>query len=315
MESSSFQAWLDMLTMNSEHTAKTYKKAILLFCKEQQTTPEALLNMKEELRNRLITYAKKKGPTLGSLTASAVKSWLEFNGIYLPYRFRIKNIVRYRETVPTPEQIETLLLHADLKTRAIAALIAFSGLRPEAIGNANGTDGLRLKDLPELKIEGKNLGFTDETARIIVRETLSKARHRYFTFLPKRGTNYILAYLKTRKKLNENDPLIAAKDGDFLKTESISKAIRRAMDRAGLEDFRPYDLRHYFATRMLLAEAGGVLPREYRVFWMGHKGDIEARYTLNKYTLPKELVLDMKLKFERAHELFFRSEDNAAKQA
>jgi integrase len=147
-----------------------------------------------------------------------------------------------------------------------------------------------------------------------VREDLSKARHRYFTLLPRRGTDYILAYLRTRKELNENDPLIAAKDG-FLKTESISKAIRRVMDRAGLEDFRPYDLRHYFATRMLLAEAGGVLPREYRVFWMGHKGDIEARYTLNKYTLPKELILDMKLKFERTHELFFRSEGNAAKQA
>jgi len=315
MQSNNFQAWLDMLTMNSEHTAKTYKKAILLFCKEQETTPEALLNMKEELRNGLITYARKKGPALGSLTISAVKSWLEFNGIFLPYRFRIKNIVRYRETVPTPEQIETLLLHADLKTRAIAALIAFSGLRPEVIGNANGTDGLRLKDLPELKVEGKNLGFTDETARIIVREDLSKARHRYFTFLPRRGTDYILAYLRTRKELSENDPLIATKDGGFLKTESISKAIRRVMDRAGLENFRPYDLRHYFATRMLLAEAGGILPREYRVFWMGHKGDIEARYTLNKYTLPKELILDMKLKFERAHELFFRSEDNAAKQA
>jgi integrase len=249
MESNNFQAWLDMLTMNSEHTAKTYKKAVLLFCKEQETTPEALLNMKEELRNGLITYAKKKGPALGSLTISAVKSWLEFNGILLPYRFRIRNIVRYRETVPTPEQVETLLLHADLKTRAMIALIAFSGLRPEVIGNAKGTDGLRLNDLPELKADGKNLGFTDETARIIVREDLSKARHRYFTFLPKRGADYILAYLRTRKELNENDPLIAAKDGGFLKTESISKAIRRVMDRAGLEDFRPYDFRHYFATR------------------------------------------------------------------
>jgi hypothetical protein len=26
MESDNFQAWLDMLTINSEHTAKTYKK-------------------------------------------------------------------------------------------------------------------------------------------------------------------------------------------------------------------------------------------------------------------------------------------------
>ncbi|WP_287954474.1 hypothetical protein [Acidiplasma sp.] len=36
--------------------------------------------------------------------------------------------------------------------RVIIALMAFSGLRPESLGNYEGMDGLRLGDLKELKL-------------------------------------------------------------------------------------------------------------------------------------------------------------------
>jgi hypothetical protein len=52
---------------------------------------------------------------------------------------------------------------------------------------------------------------------------------------------------------------------------------------------------------MLIAESKtkGFL-RDYRVFFMGHTGDIEHVYTLNKSKLPESLEADMRNAFSRA---------------
>jgi hypothetical protein len=52
---------------------------------------------------------------------------------------------------------------------------------------------------------------------------------------------------------------------------------------------------------MLIAESKtkGFL-RDYRVFFMGHTGDIEHVYTLNKCRLPESLEADMREAFSRA---------------
>jgi hypothetical protein len=63
--------------------------------------------------------------------------------------------------------------------------------------------------------------------------------------------------------------------------------IRRPIRRAGFE-WRPYILRRYFDTRLMIIEMDGVIIRDFRVFWMGHRGDIEHTYTLNKQ-LPKDV--------------------------
>jgi hypothetical protein len=52
----------------------------------------------------------------------------------------------------------------------------------------------------------------------------------------------------------------------------------------------------------MLAESKGLVLRDYRQFWMGHKGDIENRYTTNKHRLPESVVEDM-------HEAYKRSQD------
>jgi len=66
----------------------------------------------------------------------------------------------------------------------------------------------------------------------------------------------------------------------FISTRNVSRIIREAM-RPRFK-WRPYVLRAYFDTQMLLAESHGKIAHPYRVFFMGHKGDIEARYTTNK---------------------------------
>ena len=59
-------------------------------------------------------------------------------------------------------------------------------------------------------------------------------------------------------------------------------------------------LRSYFDTQLMLAENAGKVIRDYRQFWMGHKGDIEARYTTNKHRLPGEVVEDMRAAYQRS---------------
>jgi hypothetical protein len=52
----------------------------------------------------------------------------------------------------------------------------------------------------------------------------------------------------------------------------------------------------------MLAESKGLVLRDYRQFWMGHKGDIENRYTTNKHRLPESVVEDMRSAYGRSQE-------------
>ena len=45
-------------------------------------------------------------------------------------------------------------------------------------------------------------------------------------------------------------------------------------------------LRPYFDAQLLIAESKGKMARDFRVFFMGHKGTMEARYTTNKGVIP-----------------------------
>ena len=64
----------------------------------------------------------------------------------------------------------------------------------------------------------------------------------------------------------------------------------------------PYALRAYFDTQMLLAESHGRISHPYRVIFMGHKDDIEARYTTNNGRLPENMIEDMRAAFAASAE-------------
>jgi len=53
---------------------------------------------------------------------------------------------------------------------------------------------------------------------------------------------------------------------------------------------------------LMLAESKGLVLRDYRQFWMGHKGDIENRYTTNKCRLPESVIEDMRDGYRRGQE-------------
>ncbi len=86
----------------------------------------------------------------------------------------------------------------------------------------------------------------------------------------------------------------------FLPTRRISKEIRDTF--RPRFPLRPYVLRAYFDTQLLMAEARGKMVHDFRVFLMGHKGNMEARYTTNKGLLPNALVKEIKNAFKRSQE-------------
>jgi hypothetical protein len=52
----------------------------------------------------------------------------------------------------------------------------------------------------------------------------------------------------------------------------------------------------------MLAESKGLVLRDYRQFWMGHKGDIENRYTTNKHRLPDSVIEDMREAYRKSQQ-------------
>jgi hypothetical protein len=187
--------------------------------------------------------------------------------------------------------------------------MAFSGLRPESLGNYDGTDGIRLGDLKELNLE--TLEFEKTPTILVIRSSLSKAKHQYFTFISEEGITYIKEYLMERKNkgeiLTKESPLLVldekgVKSHNMLRTQLITREIREAIRSAGL-NMRPYVLRGYFATALDIAESKGLISHPWRMFIMGHKGDIEARYSTNK-RLPPDMIEEMRESYKKCTKYF-----------
>ena len=194
--------------------------------------------------------------------------------------------------------------------------MAKSGLRPEVLGNSDGTDGLRMRDMPDLVIHQGVVRCIRMPNRIVVRRERSKAGHQYFTFSTDLATGHIMAYLNDRlahgKPLHDDSPVISPdythkfargqnSAKEFLPTPRISKLVRNVF--RPRFDWRPYVLRPYFDTQLLIAESKGLIAHDFRVFFMGHKGTMEARYTTNKGAIPNILLDEMREAFTRSEKI------------
>jgi len=82
---------------------------------------------------------------------------------------------------------------------------------------------------------------------------------------------------------------------------NVGDMIRESIRGAGFS-WRPYVLRSYFDMQLMLAESKGLVIRDYRQFWMGHKGDIENHYTTNKCKLPESIIDDIREAYRRSQE-------------
>jgi hypothetical protein len=309
--------WYENTARGSRITADVCLRRLGSFCESNKITPSKFASLSErELHNMLMDYvsaAEKKGYAGNyiSSTIKALKSWLAHNNRELKVKIKIEGIdetpTLKDERVPTLEELKRILLSGDSKARTACVFVAHSGLRLQTLGDYMGQDGLRIGDLPELKIEGSSVAFSNVPTLVIVRKDLSKAGHQYFTFLSEEGCEYLKDYLEERMREGEDltsvSPVITPKQRKkpFIRTINIGDIMRGAIRQAGFR-WRPYVLRCYFDTQLMLAESKGMVLRDYRQFWMGHKGDIENRYTTNKRRLPESVIADMRQAYERSQE-------------
>jgi len=307
--------WFDNVARGSVATAEVYLRRLGAICEQRRIKPGALSKMTEEaLYNLMLDFVgeeerKQKAGSYIANSLKALRSWLAHNGIKVTRKVKVRGADQtpslVDERVPTPEELRRIFLAATPRDRVSCVLMAHAGLRPEVLGSFQGTDGLRVRDLPELQVKGKNIKFRTIPTIILVRPELSKTRRQYFTFLGEEGCEYIRVYLEDRlrsgERFNPDTDIIHPKAAEkpFIRTLNIGDGIRAAIRAAGFK-WRPYVLRAYFDTQLLLGESKGRITHAYRQFFMGHTGDMEARYTTNKGRLPQELVEDMREAYKRS---------------
>lgn len=309
--------WYDNTARGSRVTADVYFRRLGNFCYHHKITPKELVEMDQKERYDLlldfVSMMEKKGHAGSYIqsTLKAVKSWLAHNRVELKGKIKVKGAqdtpTLRDERVPTKQELKKIFLSGNKKARVSSVLVAHSGLRIKTLGNYRGEDGLRIKDLPEMMVEGDSINFKQIPTIVTVRRELSKTRHQYFTFLTEEGCEYLKDYLEDRIREGETitsessiiTPKLRMKP--FIRAVNIGDNIRGAIRGAGFP-WRPYVLRSYFDTQLMLAESKGLVLRDYRKFWMGHKGDIENRYTTNKAKLPETVIDDMREAYRRSQE-------------
>lgn len=317
LEDEDVRRWYENTARGSLISADVCLRRLGSFCEQNKIKPIKFAALSErELHNLLMDYVsseEKKGHAGNYInsTMKALKSWLSHNHRETKVRIKIHGTdetpTLKDERVPTLDELKRIFLSGDGKSRTACVLVAHSGLRIQALGDYKGLDGLRIGDIPELKIEGITVNFSKVPALIIVRQNISKAGHQYFTFLSEEGCEYLKDYLEERMRQGENlsaiSPVITPKRRmkPFIRTVNVGDLMRVAIRKSGCP-WRPYVLRSYFDTQLMLAESKGLVLRDYRQFWMGHKGDIENRYTTNKRRLPDSVISDMRQAYARSQE-------------
>jgi len=307
--------WFSNLARGSPNTAEVNLRRLSKLSELLESTPKAMVEdaledsktFQDKLEDMVARLESEHlAPGYISNIMKTARSWLRYNDITLTRKIKISNLSTTPtiedEQVPSQEELARIFRISPPRVRLAETLIAFSDLRPQSIGNRNGSDGLRLRDLPELKLESGQVVFEKIPTMVIVRSTLSKAKHKYFTFLSSEGCVYLKEYLEERirsgEKLKAESSLIAHERKEFaskqfIQTSKITHFIRQSMRKAGVFK-RPYVLRAYAETQLIIAESKGKISHPYLQFIAGHKGDIEARYSTNKGVLPPDMIEDMR---------------------
>ncbi|MFG1450084.1 MAG: site-specific integrase [Thermoplasmataceae archaeon] len=302
LENKKVERWYSNVKARSQVTSDTYLRNFGLWLEYLHLDPESVISMAkdnfEEFKGIVsdqIRGLEAKG-TMGSSISTSVKaliSYLKFYNVNVRLGINIKNENRNlnaeKERIPAKEELAKILRVATLRERVLISLMAFSGLRPEVLGNIDGTDGLTLGDITDISIDHGKIEIKIVPLQIAVRPELSKIRTRYYTFMGPEGSEYLKEYLETRtesgEKLTVDSPVILPvekqsleKKNRFLMTTLLLRRIKATIVKSGF-DWRPYIFRVYFGTNLDMAESKGKISHPWRQFVMGHKGDIEETYT------------------------------------
>lgn len=312
-----YRRWVENIERGSIANASECYRRVGHICKNFVTTPAELAQMDVKTATNflldIISHFESKNSAGTNIEkyVMALKSWWSFNDIEITKRIRIAganhNTKYENERVPTQEELAKILDVADIRAKVALTLVAFCGFRIHVLGDFLGRDGLKVRDIPEMRINNDTVEFETVPTIVIVRRNLSKAGHQYSIFLAKQGCDYLAQYLEQRiregQKITSDSPIITAHDsnpwkvGRHIRSTNVGDLMRKAIRNAGFE-WRPYVFRRYFDTRLMVAESEGLVIRDWRVFWMGHTGDIEHVYTVNK-GLPPDIVERMRASYAK----------------
>ena len=302
LENKRVERWYLNVKAKSQLTSDTYLRNFGLWLEYLDKDPENIIafarDQFEDFKGAVSDQIRKmesKG-TMGASISTSIKaliSYLKFYNVIVRLGINIKNENRNlnaeRERIPDKDELSRILRTATMRERVAISLMAFSGLRPEVLGNIDGSDGLNIGDIMDLSIDKGKIEFNSIPVQIIVRPDLSKIRTRYFTFIGPEGSEYLKEYLETRiangERITKDSPVILPvekqsldKKNKYLMTVLLLRRIKATITKAGF-DWRPYILRIYFGTNLDNAESKGYISHPWRQFIMGHKGDIEETYT------------------------------------
>lgn len=324
------RSWYEARSLRSKLSADTDLRKLRLVLERLKLDPESVVSLAtrdpDGLQDSLIRYAtemKKKGLLDDYLakTLSGLKNYLRFRRVQFnafPVLRPIHSSTLSAERVPTPEELGAVLEHLSLRGRVIALLLAHTGVRPQVIGSYMGERGLVLGDLPELDLD--DLTFSEVPFVVRVPADLSKTRVAYTTFGTRQLAAVLSAYLTERQhageKLTSTSPVIVSAGGESLR--GVARTSRMSVERShrflvtgvlvqevrsGLRatvpkgvTWRPYVLRSYFSTRLLLSP----MNRDLRESLMAHR-TVSGRYNLAK-RWGTELLAEARREYANASE-------------
>jgi hypothetical protein len=311
------RTWYDERSLRSVLSADVDARKLALLLERLKLDPAGIVREARDdpdrLRTRLVRYAsemKKDGKldTYIEKTFSGLRSYLTFRRVSFDGFPRLGLAIGTsiaNERPPTPEELGRVLQRLSLRGRTVALLMAHSGVRPQVLGSYRGERGLVLGDLPDLDL--KTLSFREQPFIVRVRAELSKTGVAYLTMGSHESAETISTYLADRRRAGEDlgadSPLVAgATEGElrgaarrrvkqarfrrgFLATGNVTIELARVLHAsAGKgERLRPYSLRGFFSTRLMLAEGAGKITRDLREAFLGHDlKSVNRRYNLGK---------------------------------
>src|SRR2546425_2177959 len=316
--------WYANNKRGSQACADNYLRGLGHFSEVTGVSPKELVKMPDEKRILFIEdFINANEPGRVKYMLKVVRSWLNRFNIRVP-NFKIGRVPHPRldkAFSPTQAQLRIVLGVSDVRQRAAIAIIALCGQRLETLGSHQGEDGIVLGDFRDLVIydapdpEHPGKTITDfrwekRPAQLVIRETLSKKRHEYFTFVAGEALEYVSKMLKARvalgERLTKDSPFLVPMQAQhtammrknpehrFIWTLNVADIIRKANRASRVMDGNPPSIwRSYFQAHAEMSP----LQRPWYDFHAGHQGDISALYSLHR-RLPPEKIESMRKAFK-----------------
>jgi integrase len=244
--------------------------------KDQVPIPKAILQMGRSIADFADNLQEENGMAPATLynMVKRIQFFFQLNGVRLGMPCRRSRWSVYEERAPTPEELQKTIDAADVRGKAIIALMAVGGFRSGSL--------VQLK-YRHVKQDLEN-GVTPIHVHVEAAITKGK-RHSYDTFLNREAAEYLKTYLDARQNgtmgrppefLNDESPLISnCQAAKPLGAATIHVIVNDLYVKAGLltrkpkirrYDLNAHSLRKFFLTQMMSTGT----ERDYVEYMMGH---------------------------------------------